>query len=197
MSVKQTTFSSPLFIEQVKQGNSQAFTSLVEAYSDHLFNAALGLRFSVEQAQDLAHSTWVTFFEVAHRFEGRSHIRTFLFGIFYNKVKELRRSDKKEGTGKVDPFETNFDKYFDETEHWIERPKDPSRYSENEETLAIISKCLEHLPENQREVFILKLILEEEPKEICHKMGISSTNLRQLLFRGKGHLKECIDKMYA
>lgn len=197
MSQKLTTLSSPLFIEQVKKGESEALSTLVKAYSDHLFNAALGLRFSVEEAQDLAHATWLTFFEVVKRFEGKSHIRTFLFGIFYNKVKEKRRSDQKQGTGKIDPFDANFDKYFDDTEHWITPPADPERYRESEETLEIIEKCLGHLPENQREVFILKLVLEEDTPDICNKLGISATNLRQLLFRGKGHLKECIDKMYA
>ena len=88
-------FSSPDFIERLKKCDSSALTSIVEAYTSHLFKAGLGMGLSEEQSHDTAHAAWTTFFEIIERFEGRSHIRTFLFGIFYNKVSELRRANLK------------------------------------------------------------------------------------------------------
>ncbi len=194
MSAKQTTFNSPLFVERLQKQDQKAITEVVEAYSDHLYNAALGMGFRSEEAQDVAHSTWMTFLEVVGRFEGRSHIRTFLFGILYNKARELRRSKRKFDS--YDPFDEEFDELFDGSGHWIQRPINPHKYSENDEILRVIQKCMDHLPQNQRDVFVYKLVLEEESEVICNELGLSPTNLRQLIFRGKGHMKKCIDKIF-
>ena len=43
------------------------------------------------RAEDFAQETLKTFIESAARFEGRSHVCTWLFGILYRKVAEARR----------------------------------------------------------------------------------------------------------
>lgn len=187
-------FSDPMFLGLLQRQDHEAITKIVEAYSTHIFNAALGMGFAPDQAKEVCHATWATFFEAISRFEGRSHVRTFLFGILYNKAMEHRRTSKKFES--ADPIEDYFDQCFDDTEHWVEAPNDPSRYSENRELLEIIEKCIEHLPLQQRAVFTMKEVLGEDPETICNELGISSTNLRQLLFRGKGRLKKCIDGAY-
>jgi RNA polymerase sigma-70 factor (ECF subfamily) len=187
-------FSDPTFLVLLQKQDHDAITKIVEAYSTHLFNACLGMGFAPDQAKEVCHATWATFFEAVSRFEGRSHVRTFLFGILYNKAMEHRRASKK--FENADPIEDHFDQCFDDTEHWIQRPSDPHRYSEDKEIMEIIEKCLEHLPFQQRIVFTMKEIMGEDTESICNELAISSTNLRQLLFRGKGRLKKCIDGAY-
>ncbi len=65
--------------------------SLVHEYTESLLKGALSLGFIQQEAQDLVQSVWLTFFEVQSKFKGKSHVRTFLFGILYNKAKEKRR----------------------------------------------------------------------------------------------------------
>lgn len=194
MKVDGLSFSDPLFVKLLQGQDHEAVTKIVMAYSDHIFKACLGMGFASDQAREICHATWATFFEVLSRFEGRSHIRTFLFGILYNKVMEHRRASKKFEAH--DPIDLEFDQSFDETGHWLVAPEDPSRYSEGREIMEIIEKCLEHLPEQQRVVFTLKEMMGEESEDICNELGISTTNLRQLLFRSKGRLKKCIDGAY-
>ena len=71
-------FSSNEFIQLLKEKNHDAFTSLIDAYHDALFYGALKSNLSEDQAEEVVQSTWVTFFEKAENFEGRSHIRTYL-----------------------------------------------------------------------------------------------------------------------
>jgi hypothetical protein len=47
-------------------------------------------KFDVYVTQD----TFATFLETASRFDGRSHVRTWLFGILYKKISEARRRTK-------------------------------------------------------------------------------------------------------
>lgn len=186
-------FSSPEFIANIKDGNIDARESLVRAYSSHLYKAALGMGLSAEQSHDVAHSSWLTFFDVISRFEGRSHIRTFLFGIFYNKVSELRRSNLK--FAKTDPIEEVMEAKFEDNGHWKEGlPGNPENVLENDQGLEIISSCLDELPDQQKAVFQLKIVEEDESEEICNILDISATNLRQLLYRAKTRLRECVER---
>lgn len=186
-------FSSPEFLENIRTGDTLAREQLVRAYTDHLYKAALGMGLSREQSNDVAHSTWLTFFEVVEKFEGRSHIRTFLFGILYNKVSELRRSNLK--YAKTDPIEDIMESRFSNRSHWSQGwPSSPVKALENMQGLSIIEECMDKLPELQRAAFQLKVVEEEESKEICNILKISSTNLRQLLYRSKTRLKECVER---
>ena len=57
-----------------------------------IVRAARGAGFAPQLAEDVAQDTFVTFIETAPRFEGRSHVRTWLFGILYKKIAAARRN---------------------------------------------------------------------------------------------------------
>lgn len=186
-------FSDPSFIEKLKNRDHEAMTQLVTAYTSHLYKAALGLGFKDEEAQDLAHQSILTFYEKVHTFEGRSHIRTYLFGIFYNKVFDARRAQKK--SQNHDNIDEIMESKFEEDGHWkfSDSPLHPEKFIQAAEDMSIIEKCLQGLPMVQRMAFTLKVIEEKENEEICNVLDVSYTNLRQLLFRGKSKLRSCIE----
>src|SRR5436309_780056 len=64
---------------------------LVERYTDNLMRAAFSLGFSETEAEELVQSTFVAYLEARGRFQKRSKILTYLFGILYNKARETRR----------------------------------------------------------------------------------------------------------
>lgn len=190
---KQSKINSADFIEKLKKSNTSAQEEVVNTYTKHLYNAALGKGFSKEEAQDLTQQTFLTFFEVVKRFEGRSTVRTFLFGILFNKSMELRRDFKKESMH--DSIDDVWESQFDSKGHWSNSssPKNPEDFLESQEKLGIIEQCLEKLPEVQKNVFTLKIVEETETEEICNILSISPTNLRQLLFRGRNRLRLCVE----
>ena len=187
-----TNFSDLDFIKRVTELEPQALEALVDEYTDHLFKTSLGLGFSREMSQDLTNNTWLTFFKVAPRFEGRSHIRTFLFGILYNKASELRRDNFK--YEKTDPIEDKLESLFEDDGHWSREWQDPSLLAQNSDLIKVVSSCMEHLPEMQKSVFFLKQVQEEDNELICKSLDISAANLRQLVFRAKNRIRECVEK---
>ncbi len=187
-----TNFSDSQFIAQLVKGDQSALESLVDAYTDHLFKAALGMGFSQEMARDLTNNTWLTFIKVVSKFEGRSHIRTFLFGIFYNKVSELRRENYK--YDRTDPIEDKLESSFLDDGHWSIDWSDPSEIVDHRDLLKYVSQCMEHLPESQRTAFYLKQVQEEASDVICSHLQVSETNLRQLIFRAKNRIRDCLQK---
>lgn len=188
-------FGRPEFLELVRKRDDSAIESLVRAYTSHLRNGALGMGFDTEASRELVQDVWITFFEKAPTFEGRSHVRTYLFGILYNKVREKRRERRFEELDEA--VDRLFDARFDGSGHWLVRPVEPEKFVLGLETDSIISKCLEGLSQPQRMAFVLKEIEDSDSGEICQTMGVSVTNLGVLLYRARNRLRECIEKSHA
>lgn len=164
---------------------------LVHQHTEILLKGALGLGFAVNDAQELVQSVWLTFFEVQSKFQGRSHVRTFLFGILYNKAKEKRRADKR--LVPDEKIEELLNAHFDERGHWNSALVDPERFLQATQTKKLIEDCLDGLPLAQRMAFYLREIDEHETSDICKILNVTVTNLGVILFRAKTRLRECIE----
>ena len=86
------TVDHPDFPARIRERDAEAIQLVVRLYLGQIFRAALGAGLDAQRAEDVAQSTFTTFIETAQRFEGRSHVRTWLFGILYKKVAEARRA---------------------------------------------------------------------------------------------------------
>ncbi len=186
-------FESAEFINNLRHKDHVALEQVVRKHTRHLYKACLGLGFKDIEAEDIVQSVWITFFDVVDKFEARSQIRTFLFGILYNKASEHRRSTQR--MKPTDSIEDVLDAHFDQNGHWLlsHSPLDPHRFLESAQTMAIISKCIEFLPLNQKMAFILKEVEDEVTEQICEILKVTSTNLGVLLFRARNQLRECIE----
>ncbi len=185
-------FSDPEFLERLKKRDGVALEELVEAYLPQLLRAGRGMGFSREENEDLAQSALAALMEGIDRFQGRSHIRTFLFGIFYNKVSEHLRQKQREQEN--DPIDEVMESKFDTTGKWRQPPVDIERQLLGQEIKQIIQECLEAVPQAQRIAFYMREVEEMKTPEICKKMGISATNVGVLLFRARNRLRECLEK---
>jgi RNA polymerase sigma-70 factor, ECF subfamily len=178
------------YLSALKNGEDWALERTVKAYTNHLYNAALGLGFDQFTSEDLCHNTWETFFKVVSRFEGRSHIRTFLFGIFYKKAKEIRRKHQKHDF--YDLLEETPESMFSSDGTWQPEYNDPQINLNNKQILELVDREVEKLPSLQRPVFYLKIMEDKDTKEICNILDITPTHLRQLVFRTKNKIRMAI-----
>jgi RNA polymerase sigma-70 factor, ECF subfamily len=183
------------FLELLKIRDSETLQSLVSAHTEPLYRGALGLGFKPVDARELVQSVWTVFLGKTDEFEGRSQVRTYLFGILYNKAREMRREHQKQN--QMDPIEELVESRFQEDGRWIKPPMDPESFSLASETLEWIEKCIDRLPINQRMAFCLREIEEEETDTICNILKVTSTNLGVILYRAKNKLRECVEKKAA
>lgn len=187
-----TNFADPEFLDRLRRRDPAGWEAIVDAYLPQLLRAGRGMGFSSDVAQDLAQSVFVALMESISKFEGRSHIRTFLFGIFYNKVSEhLREKQKVEGN---DPIDGVMESRFDLNGKWRQPPVDIEQVVFGREVGGMIQECLENVPRAQRIVFYMREVEEMTTEEICKKMAISGTNLGVMLFRARNRLRECLEK---
>ncbi len=174
----------------IRERDPAAIQGVVHTYLPQILRAAAGAGLEGQLAEDVAQSTFLTFLETAHRFEGRSRVRTWLFGIFYRKAAEARRkAGREQATEDIDAV---FEQRFDASGSWIQppRPVDAELYAS--EVRREIEGCLDTVPTKQRMAFVLREVEELGTDEICKILDVTRTNLGVLLHRARIRLRECL-----
>ncbi len=180
----------PDFAARISERDAQALEEVVRRYLPQILRAAGGAGFAPQLAEDVAQDTFVTFIETAPRFEGRSHVRTWLFGILYKKVAEARRNL---GRDEMDDIEEVFEQRFDNAGSWARPPLPVDAEVYDAEVRQGIDGCLDGVPTNQRMAFVLREIEGMDTQEICNVLEVTRTNLGVLLHRVRNRLRECLE----
>jgi RNA polymerase sigma-70 factor (ECF subfamily) len=163
----------------------------VKEHAAVLLRGALALGLQKTEAEDLVQDTFATFLKAAERFEGRSSLRTFLFGILYRKAMERGRKAARELP--TDPADAAFESRFVSWGHWSQPPRGPDQEADLQELSKLISDCIGRLPEQQKAAFLLKEVEMESSEEVRNALDVEDTHLRVLLFRARTKLRDCIE----
>ncbi len=176
---------------RIRQMDREALAAVVDAYLDQVVRAARGAGLDRQQAEEVAQNTFATFIETAPRFEGRSHVRTWVFGILYRKIQEARRGFAKDR--RMDDIDEVFEGRFDPTGSWSRPPQGPDDDLFAKEARQEIGDCLEAAPEQQRMAFLFREVDGLSTQEICKILEVSATNLGVMLHRVRNRLRDCLE----
>ena len=184
----------PDLAARIRERDSEVLAAVVDAYLDQVLRAARGAGLNRQQAEEVTQNTFATFIETAARFEGRSHVRTWIFGILYRKLQEARRGLAKDR--RMDDIDEVFASRFDEDRSWSRPPRGPDDELFAKEADREIKDCLEAVPDRQRTAFVLREVEGLSTKEICKILESSATNLGVMLFRARNRLRECLESKW-
>lgn len=153
----------------------------LEAQLAWLGRLARGLGFSSADAEDLVQTVAATFLEVMPRFERRSSVRTFLFGIMRRKAAELRR-----GARRIEHGDAALASAADDGDG-------ESRLA-NAELGQVVDDCIGQLPQKQRAAARLRFQQEQATEDIGAGLGVSANYLGVLIHRAREHLRDCVGR---
>lgn len=176
---------------RIRERDPAAIEAVVHAYLPQILRAARGAGLDQALAEDVTQSTFAAFIESAPRFEGRSHVRTWLFGILYNKISEARRQQKRDR--ETDDVDEVFEQRYNKNGYWSNPPRPVDAAVFDREVRKGIEDCLETVPRKQRMAFVLREVEEMESEEICNILEVTRTNLGVLLHRVRNRLRECLE----
>jgi RNA polymerase sigma-70 factor (ECF subfamily) len=145
-------------------------------------------------AEEAVQDAFLDFLEALERFEGRSTLKTFLFGVLFHKCSERRRKARREEA--VDDVEAAFDARFGYLGIWNGMPKGPEEEAVDGELRDWLKRCSEGLSDDQRAAFHLKVVEGIATEAACKMLGVSATNLGVLMFRARNKLRECLEKKW-
>ncbi len=185
------SIDDPQFANRIRAADPEALGAVVKAYLGQIHRAARSAGLDPERAEEVTQATFTTFIEKAKNFEGRSHVRTWLFGILYHKIRETRRQLQQER--QMDEIDESFEKRFDAKGSWVRPPQPVDAQLYASEIRVHFEDCLETAPTQQRMAFVLREVDGLSSDEICNILDISSTNLGVIIYRVRNHLRECLE----
>ncbi len=186
-----TTADDPNLSDRIRQRDHEALEAVVRAYLAQVVRAARGAGFTAPQAEELAQETFATFVETAPRFEGRSHVRTWLLGILYRKMAEARRALGRDR--QTDDLDAVMESRFDARGRWRQPPRAADDLVYAEQVRRGIVECLDEAPLAQRTAVVLREVEELPTPEICKILEVSSTNLGVMMYRVRNRLRLCLE----
>ena len=201
-----------VLLDSLRAGDEAAFTWLVEHYHTSLVHLARLFVRDETFAEELAQETWLAVLQGLNHFESRSSLKTWIFTILTNKAKTRGQREKRtisltsledelhaSGRPTVDPERFNDSSAVGDVNHWVwgTRPASwagvPEESLLSQETMDMIRRVIDVLPENQRRVITLRDIQELSTDEVCNILGISETNQRVLLHRARARVRQALE----
>jgi RNA polymerase sigma-70 factor, ECF subfamily len=197
-----------LLIEQLRQGDQAAFTTLVDRYHTGMIRLAQAFVADRSTAEDVAQETWLGVLRGLPSFEGRSSLRTWLYRILINRAKTRGQRDSR-----VVPFSAQsqsestsddnnevasmlFSTQEPDAQHWISSPQSwqdlPEQRMLSLEVRTFIEQAIATLPESQRAVISLRDLEGWSSVEVCNVLGLSETNQRVLLHRARERVRRAL-----
>lgn len=184
-----------LFRQAFLARDPQAVNAFVGHFVTVLGKLAQTKGLSREEAEDAVQECFGVFFRKLGDIQTDVKLSTFLFGIFFHSVQEVRRKrGRVESHGDLAAIESLISQQYDQKGHWKTgvAPK-PIEAMLDQEEGEKLKECLEGLPERHKDAILLTLDNDEDPKELCHILDVSYANFRQLLTRGRQALRLCLE----
>ena len=195
-------------VEALRAGDETAFMMLVERYQPAMLRVALMYVSTRAVAEDVVQDAWVGVLKGLDGFEGRSSLRTWIFRILVNTAKTRGQREARSipfssvWTADPDAEPSVESGRFLPPGHpasgrWAEPPvgweSTPEERLLSKETLAEVSRAIEALPPNQREVIRMRDVLGWPSADVRNALDISETNQRVLLHRARAKVRRALE----
>ena len=179
-------------IEALKKGSQSAFNSLIQLFSQKVYNLSLGILQNEQDAEDVTQEIFTTVFLSINQFKGDSKLSTWIYRISVNKCQEfLRKKTRKKRFGFIIPI--------DKTESTIQISSNfmhPGLELENQERGTILFAAINKLPENQKTAFTLYNLESIPYEEIAQIMNMSLSAIESLIFSARQNLNKSLSDYY-
>ena len=195
-------------LARLRAGDEGAFGELVDKHHGALIRMALSHVADREVAEEVVQDTWIAVIEGLSRFEGRSSLRTWIFGILIHKAKDRGVREKRHTTfSALESYEDDQDEAIDPSRfqqsgewagHWAfpRQPWDdqtPEKLLASQQAVSAMNQAIEALPRNLKEVLILRDVDGLESQEVCELLKITETNLYVRLHRARERVRRAVE----
>ena len=169
-----TTNNDQILINQIIDGDTNAFSTLVDMYKDLVFTLALRMLKNREEAEEVAQDTFIKTYKSIDRFKGDSKLSTWIYRVAYNTCLDRIKKNKKHlNNVEINEFTVHQVKTIDNALDKIEA-------KEREEA---IQRCISALPSEDSFLLTLYYFDDLSLDEISKIVGITANSIKVKLFR--------------
>ena len=166
-------------IEQIAQGDKQALAALYRALERPVYKFIVSRLNDPVEASDILHDVFMDVWRSAGRFEGRSKVQTWIFGIAYRKSIDAMRK-----RGRMD--------LTDETPDMADDGPDQETCLAAGQEAEHVRHCLGTLKDDHRSAITLAFFQDMTYGEIAEVAGVPEGTIKTRIFHAKKLLMRCL-----
>jgi RNA polymerase sigma-70 factor, ECF subfamily len=179
-----------------KEGDLEAFEILLERYQQPLFTFVFRFCNDYHQAEDLVQEVFLRLIKSAKTYEPKAKFSTYIYTFAHNIcVDNFRRSKKRKTTSLSQPIDVEQELTFEDT------VKDEHANPEKEYRQRTLEKALQEavseLPEEQREVFLLREQMNLPFEEIARVVGCLPSTAKSRMRYALQSIRQKLEKRFS
>lgn len=178
-------------LTQARDGDTEAFRSLVERHSRYLFSVAHRLTGSAADAEDVVQEAWLKVHRQLRHFEERAEVRTWLHRIAVNCAIDLIRS-RRHREDAHDPAELELGPLS--VLHADARAT-PDRLAESGEIRVRVREALSGLTALERAAFTLRHLEGRSIDEVGQALGLKTSATKHSIFRAVRKMRQALEPL--
>lgn len=171
-------------VARARGGDGPALVVLYQRYVKEVFGFAYNQLGRVQDAEDVTSETFLRFVSALADFDGRSSLRTWLYAIARNCVRDHWRRQQRR------PDEVELD-----VARIAESPL--AGAGDNHRATALGRAVLDRLPERYRRVLTLRILEGRSIKDTAEVMGLREGNVKVLQHRALARAVRIADELAA
>lgn len=169
-------------INGIKARNVSSMEALYRRYENTIYRFSLKKLNNEFDASDIVNTVMMEVWNTAHRFEGRSKVSTWLFGIANHRIIDLLRKRKHQ---EVD---------IDEAVEVLDDDIDMQKVVEVSQTRRFIDYCLSKLSGDQKQVLQLLFFNDASYEDISDALECPVGTVKSRIYHAKLAIKKCLEK---
>jgi RNA polymerase sigma-70 factor (ECF subfamily) len=174
-------------IQKIRNGNTVAFSDLVDDHKDLVYTLCIRMLGNREDAEEVSQDVFIKVFTALRNFKGDSKLSTWIYRIAYNAcLDRLKKSKKERMRVEVDHLKSVA---FSVMDNALDRMV-------QEERSALINSCLAALPAEDASILTLFYFEERNLLEMEKVLDLSANTIKVRLFRARKKLAAVMEKRF-
>ncbi len=173
-------------IRLIRQGDVSAFGQIIDKYQHMAYTLANSIVKNHQEAEEVCQDAFFKAYKSLDKFKGDSEFSTWLYRIIYNTAISKIRSRKAE-TLDLESRENEINSGLNFS--------DNLNRLELQERKVILKKALKKLKEDDAFILILYYYKEQSIEEIEQATGLSKSNVKIKLHRGRKQLQVVLEQL--
>jgi len=175
------------YISKVLDGEVNAFSFLIDRYKDYVYHVALKIVKNDADAEEVTQDCFLKAYKSLDTFSQKSKFSSWLYKIAYYTAISKTRNKYNQLSTSLDDHDIKVSTVSNTVS-----ALDSIKHSEQKK---YINEAMEQMPENMQLILSLHYLKECSVKEVAEITGLSVTNIKTILFRGRKALYINLEKI--